>query len=55
MNDQDEEVSRCPACGEFIDYCPGHGDLGDPILAAVLRAHDDGDHHACHPLSECKQ
>lgn len=39
----------CPACGSPIDYCQGHGEMGDPVGAAVLAAHDDGDHSDCHP------
>ncbi|QFP97764.1 hypothetical protein KNU79_gp82 [Gordonia phage NadineRae] len=40
---------RCVVCGEVVDYCQGHGSIGDPDGAAVLRAHDDGDHDGCHP------
>ena len=43
-----EYVARCPACGDVIDYCQGHGDIGDPAGAAILAAHDDGDHRDCH-------
>lgn len=43
----DECVSRCVACGEYIDYCQGHGIIGDPGGYAVLMAHDEGDHSAC--------
>lgn len=39
----------CPVCGEFVDYCSGHGELGDPWGARVLRQHDNGDHRQCHP------
>jgi len=38
---------ECPACGEPIDYCQGHGDIGDPLGADILRRHDDGDHAHC--------
>lgn len=48
------EASRCPACGDVIDYCSGHGSLGDPDGARVLALHDDGDHDECHPRSDCK-
>lgn len=44
----DEYVPVCPACGEFIDYCQGHGDIGDPDGADILKAHDNGIHDACH-------
>lgn len=37
----------CPACGDPIDYCQGHGDIGDPLGADILRRHDDGDHSHC--------
>ncbi|QAY17426.1 hypothetical protein SEA_IDYN_78 [Gordonia phage IDyn] len=40
---------RCVVCGEVIDYCQGHGAIGDPAGNAVLNAHDDGDHTRCHP------
>lgn len=39
--------SYCPACGEPIDYCQGHGEMGDPDGAAILAAHDDGYHASC--------
>lgn len=44
-----EYVSRCPACGDVIDYCQGHGEIGDPAGYAILEAHDAGDHTECHP------
>lgn len=45
----DEYVARCPACGDVIDYCQGHGEIGDPAGAAILVAHDSGNHRDCHP------
>lgn len=48
-SDSGEYVAHCPACGEPIDYCQGHGEIGDPVGAAILAAHDDGDHSRCHP------
>jgi hypothetical protein len=42
-------VSRCPCCGEYIDYCQGHGEIGDPAGFAILAAHDDDDHSGCNP------
>ena len=39
----------CPACGDPIDYCQGHGEMGDPYGWAVLRAHDNGHHADCDP------
>lgn len=44
-----DPVSCCPACGDPIDYCQGHGEIGDPAGRAILDAHDDGDHSQCHP------
>lgn len=41
--------SYCPACGSPIDYCQGHGEIGDPINHAILTAHDKGDHYMCDP------
>lgn len=43
------DTERCPACGSPIDCCQGHGDIGDPVGAMILEAHDDGAHHGCHP------
>lgn len=45
----DEHVSTCPACAQPIDFCPGHGEIGDPDGAATLRRHDEGDHVTCDP------
>jgi hypothetical protein len=44
-----EGISLCPACGEPIDYCQGHGPIGDPFGAAILNRHDSGAHELCHP------
>ena len=43
-------LERCPACGDRIDFCSGHGELGDPVGHRVLIAHDKGRHHACSPM-----
>lgn len=48
-----ESLSRCPACGDYMDYCQGHGDLGDPDGAAILAEHDNDEHGNCHPKSDC--
>jgi hypothetical protein len=48
-----EALSRCPVCGDVIDYCQGHGPIGDPVGARILAAHDDGDHDRCHPDAGC--
>ncbi len=45
----DEYIASCPACGQPIDYCQGHGEIGDPDGALILSAHDDGNHAWCHP------
>lgn len=45
----DDYVSSCPACGDPIDYCTGHGTIGDPIGARILAQHDEGDHGDCDP------
>lgn len=40
----------CPACGQPIDYCLGHGEIGDPVGRRILDNHDgDIDHSSCHP------
>lgn len=44
-----QHESICPACGDRIDYCQGHGEIGDPDGFDVLDAHDNGDHTGCHP------
>jgi hypothetical protein len=41
------DFARCPACGELMDYCQGHGEIGDPYGYAILQAHDNGDHSMC--------
>lgn len=43
-----EPVASCPACGQPIDYCQGHGEIGDPEGALILAAHDEGNHQWCH-------
>lgn len=49
QDEMTEELSRCPACGEPIDYCQGHGEFGDAWGFAILELHDEGDHSQCHP------
>lgn len=49
-----EIESGCPACGEPIDYCPGHGEIGDPAGQAILSAHDKGEHGECSPYADCQ-
>jgi hypothetical protein len=43
------DVGTCPACGQAIDHCPGHGMIGDPCGYEALQRHDGGDHAICHP------
>ena len=48
MPEEATEYDRCLVCGEFIDYCLGHGpgtemDFWD--------AHEDGDHSRCNALA----
>lgn len=52
-DDEYEPVAVCPACGEPIDYCQGHGELGDPAGWAVLTMHDNGDHSHCVQEADC--
>jgi hypothetical protein len=33
--------SRCPACGDFIDYCQGHGEIGDPEGYAIIKQQEE--------------
>lgn len=40
-------MSRCVVCGDPMDYCQGHGEIGDPAGFAIQQAHDDGDHSRC--------
>lgn len=51
--DLGEYVSTCPACGSPIDYCQGHGEIGDPNGHLILEMHDAGDHSACHEDGDC--
>ncbi len=48
-------MDRCPACGDFPDYCQGHGEIGDPFGYSVLVMHDDGTHSFCHYQAECQE
>lgn len=43
----------CPACGDVIEYCPGHGEMGDPLGYAILQDHDAGRHDGCDIGSDC--
>jgi len=48
--DGPDMYALCPVDGEPIDYCLGHGEIGDPDGYAILNCHDEGDHLLCHPL-----
>lgn len=49
------DVYICPVCGDVIDYCQGHGEIGDPVGFAILINHSIGQHYRCHPKSDCKE
>lgn len=48
-DDPMEHNGDCPACGNPIDYCPGHGEIGDPEGFRILNQHDADDHRDCDP------
>ena len=51
----DEIENICPACGDSMDYCQGHGVIGDPVGSHVLYCHYELDKHdKCHQLSDCE-
>jgi hypothetical protein len=50
IRDDREYVARCPACGDVIDYCRGHGEIGDLAGFLALADHDRGDHTSCSPM-----
>ena len=41
-------VEPCPVCAAPIDYCQGHGEIGDPDGWRILQMHDADDHSECH-------
>lgn len=45
------EPERCVVCGSFVDYCLGHGPIGDPLGFGIQMCHDEGDHGGCNPLA----
>lgn len=49
------DLGPCPACGDHIDYCQGHGMIGDPAGFRILTLHDYEDHSECHPASDCRE
>ena len=48
------EFEHCPACGAPIEWCQGHGELGDPDGFLILALHDNDDHSECHSAAECQ-
>lgn len=48
---EDVYEPRCPACGEYMDFCQGHGEIGDPEGFEILCKHDDMDHSMCAPIA----
>lgn len=45
----------CPACGVSpIEYCQGHGEIGDPVGYAILQKHENGDHSSCYARMQCE-
>lgn len=51
---EDYTEPPCPACGDHIDCCQGHGGMDDPQGHLILEAHDNDDHIGCHPASACR-
>lgn len=49
----DVDETPCPACGEFPDYCLGHGEMADVDGRRILHKHDSGDHSECHDAAGC--
>lgn len=49
-----EPIEVCPVCGDTMDHCSGHGEIGDPVGHAVLNEHDNGIHGWCHLNSDCR-
>lgn len=41
---------RCPACGDLVDHCQGHGPEADPYGARIIDQHEEGDHSSCVPF-----
>lgn len=39
--------AHCPVCAELMDYCQGHGEIGDPVGFGILEMHNNGDHSKC--------
>jgi len=37
--DIDEHIETCPYCEDPIDYCQGHGEIGDPAGYDFLKSY----------------
>lgn len=48
-------AERCAACGEYSDYCTGHGAISDPDGYSILVVHGRGNHSRCHVWSDCME
>ena len=49
-----DDYARCPACGSYVDYCLGHGEIGDPYGHKIIEQHDNDNHADCVKyLGEC--
>lgn len=42
-----ETEALCPACGDWMDFCSGHGEIGDPVGWTILQQHEAGEHDDC--------
>lgn len=52
---EDYSEPLCPACGQPIDYCQGHGRIGDPVGYHIMLRHEYADHTQCHELADCRK
>lgn len=48
------DFCACPACGELIEFCQGHGEIGDYQGFLISQQHDNGDHSNCN-LRGCEE
>jgi hypothetical protein len=44
----------CAACGQEVDYCQGHGPIGDPAGHAIIEQHENDDHSECRECADCQ-
>lgn len=47
MSGSPMEEPLCPACGDWMSFCSGHGEIGDPVGYAILQEHNRGEHIRC--------